>query len=351
MRRLRFLVPISGTAALGVALAACSSSTSPTPPPRASGPRIVTAPPIPSGVAGSAATLQNDFVAVVAKVRPSVVLIQTDQGLGSGVVMDSQGDVVTNNHVVEGASTLQVTGYDGKQHTATLVGAFVADDLAVVRVSGLGLPPIEFADSTKLEVGDIAIAVGNPLGLQSSVTEGIVSGTGRTVSEQNGVVLPNAVQTSAAINPGNSGGALVDLQGSLIGIPTLAAVDQQLGGGAAPGIGFAIPSNTVKNIASQLVQYGRVVNSGRAYLGIQAATSFGGGVVVTGVVPGGPAATAGIAAGDEIDSVNGQPIQALDDLNTILASLQPGQKAQIALTRSDGTAATVSVTLGELPAS
>jgi len=349
MRRLRFVAPAA--VALAVGLAACSSSSTPTPSAKGSGPTIITAPPVPSGVAGSAETLQNDFVAVVSRVRPSVVLIETDQGLGSGVIFDGSGDVVTNDHVVEGASTLQVTGYDGKQHAATLVGTFVADDLAVVRVSGLGLPPIAFADSTKLEVGDIAIAVGNPLGLQSSVTEGIVSGTGRTVSEQNGVVLPNAVQTSAAINPGNSGGALVDLEGSLIGIPTLAAVDQQLGGGAAPGIGFAIPSNTVKDVASQLVQFGHVVNTHRAYLGIQAATSFGGGVVVTGVVPGGPAATAGISAGDQITSFNGKPVQTLDDLNTLLAAAQPGQKVQVAISHSDGTTATVTVTLGELPSS
>ena len=341
-------IAFAGACLLGVSLAACSSSsTAPTP---SRGPAIATEAPIPSGVAGSAATLQNDFVAVVNRVRPSVVLIETDQGLGSGVVFDGSGDVVTNDHVVADATTLQVTGYDGKQHSATVVGAFAQDDLAVVRVSGLNLPAITFADSSKLEVGDIAIAVGNPLGLQSSVTEGIVSGTGRTVSEQNGVALPDVVQTSAAINPGNSGGALVDLQGSLIGIPTLAAVDQQLGGGAAPGIGFAIPSDTVKDIASQLVQFGKVVDTHRAYLGIQAVTSFSGNVVVTSVDAGGPAATAGIAPGDEIDSVNGQQVQTLDDLNTTLASLQPGQRIPISITHSDGSTANVTVTLGELPA-
>lgn len=326
-------------------LSACSStSTSKTP---VAG--IVTAPPIPNSVAGSASALQNDFRAVVTRVRPSVVLIETDLGLGSGVVFDTSGDVVTNNHVVEGAQMLQVTGYDGKKHDATLVGSFAQDDLAVVHVGGLGLPAIAFADSGKLQVGDIAIAIGNPLGLQSSVTEGIVSGTGRTVSEQNGVALPDVVQTSAAINPGNSGGALVDLNGSLIGIPTLAAVDQQLGGGAAPGIGFAIPSDTVKDIASQLVQYGKVVNTHRAYLGIQAATSFGGGVVISDVVVGGPAAQAGLTAGDEITSVNGQAVQSLDDLDTVLASLSPGQKIVVAVTHPDGSTATVSVMLGQLP--
>lgn len=329
--------------AVAVSLAACGGASPPAP--------AATAPPIPSAAAGSAASLQNDFVAVVAKVKPSVVLIMTDRGLGSGVVFDHSGDVVTNDHVVAGASTLQVTGYDGKQHGASLVGAFAPDDLAVVRVPGLSLPPIGFADSSKLQVGDLAIAVGNPLGLQSSVTEGIVSATGRTVSEQNGVALPDAVQTSAAINPGNSGGSLVDLQGALIGIPTLAAVDPQLGGGAAPGIGFAIPSNTVKDIASQLVQYGKVVNTHRAYLGVQAATGFGGGVVVAGIVSGGPAASAGIRPGDEITSIAGQHVQTLDDLNTILATKKPGDTVPVGITRPDGSTATVTVTLGQLPSS
>jgi putative serine protease PepD len=331
---------------LGSGLAACSTAPSGGSP----APVIATAPPLPSAVAGSAAALQNDFVAVVAKVRPSVVLIETDSGLGSGVVFDTTGDVVTNDHVVAGATTLQVTGDNGKKLNATLVGEFAQNDLAVVHVDNLGLPPMTFADSSKLQVGDIAIAVGNPLGLQSSVTEGIVSAVGRTVSEQNGVALPDVIQTSAAINPGNSGGALVDLQGSLIGIPTLAAVDQQLGG-SAPGIGFAIPSDTVKDIASQLVQYGRVVNSHRAYLGIQAADSFAGGVVITSVAAGGPAATAGLQAQDVIISVAGQPVQTIDDLDTILAPLQPGQKVKVEVTQPSGSNATYTVTLGELPAS
>jgi S1-C subfamily serine protease len=129
---------------------------------------------------------------------------------------------------------------------ATPVGSFAADDVAVLHITATGLTPASFA-----------LAIGNPLGLQSSVTEGIVSALGRTVNEDNGVALPNVVQTSAAINPGNSGGALVNLQGQIIGIPTLAATDPQLGGGAAPGIGFAIPSNIVRNIATQLITRGR----------------------------------------------------------------------------------------------
>src|SRR6202011_5414375 len=131
----------------------------------------------------------------------------------------------------------------------------------------------KFADSSRVAVGAIALAIGNPLGLSSSVTQGVVTFNGRTVGEGNGVVLPDTVQTSAAINPGNSGGALVDIKGAVIGIPTLAATDPQLGGGAAAGIGFAIPSNTVKLIAGQLVSSGRVVNSGRAALGIRGSTA------------------------------------------------------------------------------
>ena len=147
------------------------------------------------------------------------------------------------------------------------------------------------------------MAIGNPLGLSSSVTEGIVSGLNRQESEGNGVMLQNAIQTSAAINPGNSGGALVDIHGRVIGIPTLAASDPQLGGAAA-GIGFAIPSSTVKDIAGQIVKNGKVVNSNRAYLGIQIGDT-GNGVYVGTVTAGGPSAKAGLVAGDVITAVNG----------------------------------------------
>jgi trypsin-like peptidase len=202
-------------------------------------------------------------------VSPSVVQIETSEGLGSGIVFDAKGDIVTNYHVVGTAKTFTVTTYaPARRLTGKLVGTFPADDLAVIKVNSNALRPAAFADSSKLRVGEIAMAVGNPLGLSSSVTEGIVSALGRQEPEGNGVVLQNAIQTSAAINPGNSGGALVNIRGSVIGIPTLGAADPQLGGAAA-GIGFAIPSNTVKNIASQIIQHGHVVSSGRPYLGIQ----------------------------------------------------------------------------------
>ena len=170
--------------------------------------------------------------------------------------------------------------------------------------SSAGLRPAAFADSSKLRVGDIAMAIGNPLGLSSSVTQGIVSALGRSSSEGGGVTLPNTIQTSAPINPGNSGGALADIQGRVIGVPTLAASDPQLGGAAA-GIGFAIPSNTVKDIAGQIVRNGKVVNSHRAYLGINIGDT-GNGVYVGSVTSGSPAAKAGIKTGDVIVAVAGQ---------------------------------------------
>ena len=167
--------------------------------------------------------VQTDFVEVVNKVRPSVVEITTSTGLGSGIVYDNKGDIVTNDHVVGTAHNFQVSFFDGQVLNASLVGTFPADDLAVIRVNrAKGVNPAAFADSSRLQVGDIDMAIGNPLGLASSVSEGIVSFTGRTVGEGNGVVLPDTIQTSAAINPGNSGGALVNTQGEVIGIPTLA---------------------------------------------------------------------------------------------------------------------------------
>ena len=151
-------------------------------------------------------------MSVVAKVRPQVVEISTSAGLGSGVIYDDRGDIVTNDHVVGSATTFTVHLVDGQSLSGSLVGAYPPDDLAVIRVTGArSLSPATFGDSGALQVGDIVFAVGNPLGLASSVTEGIVSYNGRTVSEGNGVELPSTIQTSAAINPGNSGGALVNL--------------------------------------------------------------------------------------------------------------------------------------------
>ena len=197
--------------------------------------------------------LQQRFVRVVRTVSPQVVEVQTPVGLGSGVVFDARGDVVTNAHVVGDAHRFVVRLMGGEKHPATLVGTDPSHDLAVIRLVAARPTPATFADSANLDVGDLVLAIGNPLGLRSSVTEGIVSSLGRTVAEGNGVTLSPVIQTSAAINPGNSGGALVDLTGHVIGVPTLAALDPEFGATEAPGIGFAIPSNTVEQIAARLI--------------------------------------------------------------------------------------------------
>jgi putative serine protease PepD len=208
----------------------------------------------PLASAAGSTSLQQDLVSVVSAVSPSVVQIRTPQDLGSGVVFDARGDVVTNAHVVGNATRFVVTLASGDSHPATAVGRDAANDLAVIRIVGARPRPATFADSSQVEVGDIVLALGNPLGLRSSVTEGIVSALRRSVPEGNGVALSSAIQTSAAINPGNSGGALVDLSGRVIGIPTLAALDPQMGASEAPGIGFAIDSNTARRVAGALAR-------------------------------------------------------------------------------------------------
>jgi putative serine protease PepD len=307
-------------------------------------------------VAGGPATLQGQFERVVASVLPSVVQITTAEGLGSGVVFDARGDIVTNAHVVGSAKNVHVRLPSGsKSLAASVLGVFAPDDLAVIRVQNppATLRPATFARSSAVRVGEIVLAMGNPLGLTGTVTDGIVSATGRTVSEGEGssAVLISAIQTSAPINPGNSGGALVSLSGQVIGIPTLAASDPQMGG-AAVGIGFAIPSDTVTSIAPQLIATGKVTNSGRAALGVTAETvvNAGGepaGVGVVSVAAGGAAAQAGIRAGDVIVAVNGKPTDSVPALQSALATLKPGEKVQIRLAR-DGTQSTVTATLGTL---
>jgi len=230
---------IAATAPLLAAVLAGCGSDSPAP----------SAPP----QSNAAAALQQQFLDVVRRVSPQAVQIQTQRGLGSGVVYDREGDIITNAHVAGTAKRLLVTMSGGKREQATLVGSDPANDLAVIRLTDSTPEPATFGHSAAVHSGDIVFAIGNPLGLQSSVTQGIVSSINRKVSEGNGVTLRNAIQTSAEINPGNSGGALVDLSGTVIGIPTLAALDPEFGGNQAPGIGFAIDSDTVRRVADGLI--------------------------------------------------------------------------------------------------
>jgi S1-C subfamily serine protease len=341
--------------AAAVASAGCTSSGS-----SAATPAVTVTQATPA--AGGAAGLQQAYVSAIRKVLPSVVEIKTASGLGSGVIYDAAGHIVTNAHVVGSATSFQVflTG-SVTPLTAQLAGTYPPDDLAVIKVSGAThLVPARFADSSKLHVGDIVLAMGNPLGLSSSVTDGIISAVGRTVSEPQesgspGATLPDAIQTSAAINPGNSGGALVNLADEVIGIPTLAATDQQLGG-AAPGIGFAIPSNIVTDIAGQIVKTGHVTNSHRAALGVRVQTVAGpdgqpAGAGIATVTSGGAAAKAGLAAGDVITAVNGTPTPDTETLAAVLAALRPGQQVPVKVTKADGSTVTVQVTLEQLPGS
>jgi len=304
----------------------------------------------------STVPLQDSYESVVRHVLPSVVQIIAGDSTGSGVVYDSKGDIVTNAHVVGTAKKVEVLPASGKgMIKADVIGTFDPDDLAVVRVTkdAADLKPATFGNSERASIGEIVLAMGNPLGLTDSVTQGIISATGRTVtsSETGGAALINsAIQTSAAINPGNSGGALVNLQDQVIGIPTLAA--KLPDAGAAPGIGFAIPSDTVRNIAGQLIRSGKVTASDRASLGITAQTSANGegqgvGVAVVGVAGGGPAATAGVKPGDIIVGLNSQATPTLADLEGVLATMKPGDRATLHVQRN-GSPQSIQVTLGTL---
>ena len=194
----------------------------------------------------------------LAKVRPSVVqvnvVLSQGTGIGSGVIIDKRGFIVTNNHVIAGAQRIEVVLLDGTKLTAQLVGTDPASDLAVLKItSPTTLTVATFGDSSKLHVGHDVLVIGNPLGITQTVTHGIISALNRRVSEgQGGAIIPDAIQTDAPINPGNSGGAMVDVQGNLIGIPTLAAIDPEFHT-PANGVGFAIPSNHVQRTVSQII--------------------------------------------------------------------------------------------------
>nr|WP_212912087.1 trypsin-like peptidase domain-containing protein [Streptomyces sp. TS71-3] len=307
----------------------------------------------------AATDLQTAYEQVIRQVLPSVVQIQGTRALGSGIVYDGQGHIVTNAHVVRDEKSFKVTTAHSQQALrAKLVFAYPDQDLAVVKLDRVptGLRAASFGDSTSVRVGQIVLAMGSPLGLSSSVTQGIVSATGRTVTESGdggtGATITDLVQTSAAINPGNSGGALVGLDGKVIGIPTLAATDPDLGGSAAPGIGFAIPSRTVTTIAGQIISSGRVTNSGRAALGISARTVLGrnsepDGVAVVRVHKGGAADKSGLRAGDTITRVDSTRITTVTSLAEALAHQKPGATVKVTYVR-DGHERTARVRLGTM---
>jgi S1-C subfamily serine protease len=318
---------------------------------------------VPSLTANNIDTVRE---AVVAKVRPSVVEVNVSMSggaaIGSGVIIDRRGYIVTNNHVVSGASSIQVVLYNGTRLQAQLVGTDPADDLAVLKITppSSGLTVATLGDSSKLQVGQDVMAIGNPLGITQTVTSGIVSALGRSVNEgQGGATIPDAIQTDAAINPGNSGGALVDLQGNLIGIPTLTAIDPEFNTPAS-GVGFAIPSNRVAFIVPQIIASGKVTHTGRAYLGVNIASvdatlaeqdnlAVNHGALIVNEVSGGPAASAGLQNGDVIVQIGSNPVNDVQSLSDILVNESPGQTVAVTVYRGNQQV-TINVQLGELPA-
>jgi len=208
--------------------------------------------------ASSGSTIEALQEAAIAKIEPAVVELDvtTTQGeqIGSGVIIDTKGDIVTNYHIVNGEESITAVLYNGSKVQAQLVGTNTADDLAVVRIQPFAnMTVAQIGDSSRLVVGQEVMAIGNPLGITETATKGIVSALNRSVTESTGTTVSNAIQTDAAVNPGNSGGALINLQGQLIGIPTLTAVNTE-SNTAANGVSFAIPSNLVQTVVQQILQ-------------------------------------------------------------------------------------------------
>ena len=330
--------------------------------------------------------------AIYQKVNPSVVKIANlatspqlgtqqalPQGEGSGFVWDTQGHIVTNDHVVSGADQLQVTFSDGTVVDATLVGTDPNGDVAVIKVdpSLATLVPVDLGDLSQVKVGQMAVAIGNPFGFEGTMTQGIVSAIGRSIPAVTGFSIPEAIQTDAAINPGNSGGPLLNSTGQVIGIND--QIESQ--SGSSSGVGFAIPISIVKRIVPSLIDTGKYEH---AYLGMQGTTyspswaqaldmpADARGAYVMGVVRGGPAASAGLRAGstdtsivlgadqtgvtylqsggDLITAVDGTTIKTMDDLLIYLEeNTSPGQTVKLNVLRSGGAQATVTVTLGSRP--
>ncbi|TKJ20030.1 trypsin-like peptidase domain-containing protein [Blastococcus sp. CCUG 61487] len=304
--------------------------------------------------------------AAAAKAAPSVVTLYVSgarsSGSGSGVVLTEDGYVLTNNHVVVGESgdpgQVQVRTSDGTLYDAEVVGTDPASDLAVVLLDGAeDLVPATFADSDEVQVGDVAVAIGAPLGLTNTVTDGIVSATGRAVATgqaRDEATVIDAIQTDAAINPGNSGGALVNGAGEVIGINTAIATVASGGFGETQsgniGVGFAIPSNTAKRIGEQLMATGEAT---RAFLGVSARTATGGGNAEIGsgaevveVTDGSAADDAGIRVGDVVTAVGDRPVTTSTELTAAVRSQAPGETVALTV-RRDGNTRTIEVTLGE----
>lgn len=279
------------------------------------------------------------------KVSPSVVFIEATKlvaqgreahGSGSGFVFTPDGFILTNSHVVHGANRLTVAMSDGRRFEAALVGEDPASDVAVIRISAGKLPATQLADSEKIRVGQLAIAIGNPFGFQYSVTAGVVSALGRSLRSESGRLIDNVIQTDAALNPGNSGGPLVNSSGEVIGVNTAVILPAQ-------GLCFAVGINTAKFVAGRLIKDGKIR---RAYLGVggqnvtiprlivraqQLKSETG--VLVISVEKQSPAERAGLVQGDVIVTLDGTPVRSVDDLHKLLTEARIGSRCEIALLR------------------
>jgi putative serine protease PepD len=321
--------------------------------------------------AGSATSqVACNVITVADEVLPSVVTIEAmgstggSGGTGSGEVIRSDGYIVTNNHVISAAAaggSVRVLFLDGQSEPATIVGRDPLTDLAVLKVEpGPELKVIGIGSSDSLRIGQPVVALGSPLGLSGTVTAGIVSALDRTVQvpgeNDRSALLVSAVQTDAAINPGNSGGALTNCDGKLIGVPTAgAAVPGPSGGaGGSIGLGFAIPVDLVTQIADELISTGRVSH---AYFGLQTVplppaqaerAGVSEGVFVTALAPGGPAAAAGLAPGDVITSIDGEPAKSNVQLETLTVTKRAGDTVPVEYER-DGQSHHATITLGAQP--
>ncbi|MEJ2556891.1 MAG: trypsin-like peptidase domain-containing protein [Anaerolineae bacterium] len=331
----------------------------------------------------STGNFQDAIRQVAEKVKPAVVQVTNEQsnpftqsgsssqqvpvGVGSGIIYDNQGHILTNAHVVDGAQSLLVSLPDGRSFKAKLIGSDTRTDLAVIQISGSNLPVAQLGDSSQLQVGDWVVAIGNALALPGgpTVTAGVVSALGRTIQEPStsqgsgaGPFLFDLIQTDAAINPGNSGGPLVNLNGQVVGINTLAAGTAGASGVQAEGIGFAISISTAKPIADQLVATGKVIHP---YLGIgyvplnpaiaaQLGTSATQGAVIMQVVPGSPAADAGLQTQDVITEIDGTALTGESTLAQIVQSHKPGDTLNLTVVRGSQTLQ-VKLTLGTMPSS